>query len=168
MSYITKNANLILLFFVVLAITFLVGATVFYESNLARINTKYNEKVDLLKATELELQTRLKQLEQSTQALSLKTEREATFTEKYSNVKEEKDTLEGVKADLEKSKASLESEVESRAREIQSLKGQVAISEAEIAQVKEERDEAEDKYATLNRNFNQVVSQFDAYKASHP
>ena len=166
MSYITRNANLVLLFLVVLSVTFLVGATVFYESNLARINDNYDEKVDLLKATEVELQTKLKQLEQSTKALSLKTEREATFTQKYSSVREQKEELENVRIGLESDVGDLEKDLRQKATEVQSLSGRLAITDAELTSMSNERDEYRGDYLRFKKLYNSAKGQLDACKAN--
>jgi len=134
-------------------------------SNLARINENYNEKVDLLKATEVELEGKLRQLDQSTQALSLKTEREATFTQKYSSVKEEKETLEQTKARLEKNVDNLEGDLQSKAREVQDLSGRLAISEVEIEKVGIDRDEFEKDFKRYRKLYNGAQAELTACQA---
>ena len=94
MAAIHKNANMMLLFLIVLTLTFLVGATVFYQTNLASVNDKYNDKVDKLKGVEKELNAKIRILEQIREDLKLKTAREETFTVKYTEIRGEKDVCE--------------------------------------------------------------------------
>ena len=48
MSYITRNANLVLLFLVVLIAASLVGATVFFQARFKNINNEYDLKLEEL------------------------------------------------------------------------------------------------------------------------
>ena len=129
MAAINKNANMMLLFLIVLTVTFLVGATVFYQTNLKSVNTRYNDK---LKDVEKELNAKIRILEQIREDLKLKTQREETFTEKYSEVREEKDVLSQEKSTLETQKQSLQSQLDdaiTQKKQAESLK-QLAESRA--------------------------------------
>ncbi len=113
MSFITKNANVILLFLILVSATALVGATVFFQMNFERINTEYNQKVQQLQVVSTELQAQQTLLNKIKSELSLKAEREEQLGEKFTEVKETKEQLETTKAQLERSKEQLESELES-------------------------------------------------------
>lgn len=113
MSFITKNANVILLFLILVSATALVGATVFFQMNFERINTEYNQKVQQLQVVSTELQAQQSLLNKIKSELSLKAEREEQLGEKFTEVKETKEQLETTKAQLERSQEQLESELES-------------------------------------------------------
>ena len=123
---------MMLLFLIVLTVTFLVGATVFYQTNLASVNTKYNTKVAQLKDVERELNTKIRVLEQIREDLKLKAAREETFTEKYTEIRGEKEELKTEKTTLEKAKKSLEDQLDEavdRRQEAENLR-QLAESRA--------------------------------------
>ena len=113
MSFITKNANLILLFLIMLSAAALVGATVFFQMNFERINTEYNEKLQQLQVVSKELETQQAILSKVKGELTVKTERESELGERFTEVRGEKETLEGQKTKLESQKSQLETELES-------------------------------------------------------
>lgn len=128
---------MMLLFLIVLTVTFLVGATVFYQTNLASVNTKYNTKVAQLKEVERELNTKIRVLEQIREDLKLKTAREETFTEKYTEIRGEKEELKTEKSTLEQQKRSLEDQLDEavdRRQEAENLR-QLAESRANRLQI---------------------------------
>ena len=77
MGFITKNANILLLFLILLSSVALVLATVFFQSNFDKINTEYNEKMAKLEEVS-------KKLKEYTTELTIKEEREKEMTEHYS------------------------------------------------------------------------------------
>ncbi len=113
MSFITKNANIVLLFLILLSSASLVGATVFFQMNFEKINAEYNQKMQQLQVVSRELQSQQALLGKVKGELSLKVERESELGEKFTEVKETKEQLETQKAQLERSKEQLESELES-------------------------------------------------------
>ena len=113
MGFITKNANVILLFLILVSATALVGATVFFQMNFERINTEYNQKIQQLQVVSNELQTQQALLNKIKSELSLKAAREEELGERFTEVKETKEQLETTKAQLERSKEQLEEELES-------------------------------------------------------
>src|SRR3970040_1597200 len=110
MGFITKNANIILLFLIFVSATALVGATVFFQMNFERINTEYNQKIQQLQVVSNELQTQQALLNKIKSELSLKAAREEELGERFTEVKETKEQLETTKAQLERSKEQLEEE----------------------------------------------------------
>ena len=112
MSFITKNANLILLFLIMLSAISLVGATVFFQSNFEKINNEYNQKVQQLQTVSKDLQSQQTLLDKIKSELSVKTEREEQLGERFTEVKSTAEQLETQKAQLQKSKEQLETEIE--------------------------------------------------------
>ena len=113
MGFITKNANTVLLFLILVSAAALVGATVFFQINFEKINTEYNQKVQQLQVISKELETQQAILNKIKSELSLKTEREEELGEKFTEVRETKEELETQKEKLELSKEQLEDELES-------------------------------------------------------
>ena len=121
MSYITKNANMLLLFLIVLSATGLVAATVYFENNFERLNKDYEGKVAELIRISSELQQKRDALEKASRELVVKGTREEEIAEQFTEVRTEKEELATKKAELEKSKAQLEAEVSELNLDLQKL-----------------------------------------------
>jgi len=113
MSFINKNANMILLFLIILSATSLVGATIFFQMNFDRINTEYQQKLKQLQTVSTELDTQQQLLSKIKSELSVKQEREEVLGEKFTEVKATKEKLETQKAQLEQTREQLEEELDS-------------------------------------------------------
>ena len=87
MSFITKNANLLLLLLIVVSAIGLVGATVYFQSNFDKINANYQAKLSELNSVSKELQSQKALLDSVKSELTLKSAREEEFTGKYSEVR---------------------------------------------------------------------------------
>ena len=125
MSYINRNANLVLLFLIVLSVTFLVGVTVFYQNNYGDITTDYNDKLSMLDKRQKEVDNLKKILEDTRKDLELKGQRESEFTDKFTEIKGEKEQLATAKEQLESSKKSLESQVKDQAKDLSDAKAEL-------------------------------------------
>ncbi len=133
MGFITKNANSILLFLILLSAASLVGATVFFQMNFEKINTEYNQKVQQLQAVSKELDTQQAILNRIKSELSLKAEREEELGEKFTEVKETKEQLEVQKTQLLTSKEQLETELESTESILRETQAEVEAKKGIIA-----------------------------------
>jgi chromosome segregation ATPase len=111
MSYITRNANILLLFLIILSSTALVGATVYFQSNFDKINEAYGLKLEQLNKISEELDKQKVTLESVSSELTIKTAREQQLGEQYQVVQSEKDTLKGANTQLTTQKNALESEL---------------------------------------------------------
>lgn len=154
MGFINKNANVILLFLILLSSVALVGATVFFQMNFERINTEYNQKVQQLQVVSKELDAQQVILDKIKSELSLKAEREEELGEKFTEVKETKEVLETQKEQLERSQEQLESELESTEgilrstqSELEAKKDLVATLTGENDKLESQLDVCEDKQA---------------------
>ncbi|MBI4450779.1 hypothetical protein HY642_02275 [Candidatus Woesearchaeota archaeon] len=147
MSYITRNANLLLLFLVVLAATFMVGATVYYQQNFDNLNAQYSVKLSQLNNVSKELEQYQATLNKIKADLQLRLAREEEFTEKYTEVRGTKESLEQDKSRLLKDKADLDTslkdtkeklglrvqELNSANSQIETLKGSIAGLESTVS-----------------------------------
>ena len=152
MGFINKNANIILLFLILLSATALVGATVFFQVNFDRINTEYQQKLSQLQSVSTELEAQQILLDKIKQELSLKSEREEVLGEKFTEVKETAQTLEGQKKQLEQTKEQLETELEDTEMvlrdtqsELNSKKDEVETLTSDKAKLATQLDVAEDQ-----------------------
>src|SRR5574341_636348 len=147
MGFITKNANMILLFLIMLSAASSVGATVFFQMNFEKINTEYNQKVQQLQLVSKDLQTQQALLDKIKAELTVKTEREEQLGERFTEVKTTKEQLETQKVALERSKEQLESEL--------------ATTESSLRSTQSELEAKKDLVATLTGENDKLSSQLD-------
>lgn len=93
MSFMKRNANLLLLGLIVIASIGIVGATLYFQNTFENINAEYNTKIDDLKKARQELEKQEQVLQQIQAELQLKEARESNFTAVYTEIKQEKENL---------------------------------------------------------------------------
>ncbi len=157
MAYITRNANIVLLFLILISASALVAATVFFQENFDRINTAYNSKLTQLNQVSDDLKEKQAALDQIRTELTLKAAREEEFTSQYTTVKTEKTQLEGEKKQLTQVKQSLEQELESTESELQTAKNALEAAKGEAERLKTE-------LATSQANVLALDKKIDDYK----
>ncbi|HDD70915.1 MAG TPA: hypothetical protein ENF94_02000 [Candidatus Woesearchaeota archaeon] len=113
MGFITKNANVLLLFLILVSAVALVLSTVFFQSNFDKLNAEYTSKLGELARTSKELNSTMQILQNYRQELELKAEREKEFSTQYTEVQSEKEKVASEKAKLESEKNKLESQLSS-------------------------------------------------------
>jgi chromosome segregation ATPase len=157
MGFITKNANMILLFLIMLSAASLVGATVFFQMNFEKINTEYNQKVQQLQVISKDLQTQQALLDKIKSELTIKTERETQLGEKFTEVKTNKEQLEGQKAVLEHTKEQLTGELETTESTLRSTQSELEAKKGVI-------DTLQSDNSKLSTQLNVCGDQRDNYK----
>ena len=165
MAYITRNANLILLFCIVLSLTFLIGTTVFYQTNLSRINEEYSTKVTELKGVEKELNTKIQILDQVKKDLKLKSEREESFTQKYTEIRGEKETLAQERDRLAAEKESLQKDVNDAKEAKRQADASAEFERKRSVELSTQLKDAQDEADAYRRQFNGCKTELDACKA---
>ncbi|MEM2916161.1 MAG: hypothetical protein QXT19_02280 [Candidatus Woesearchaeota archaeon] len=165
MAYITRNANIILLFLILISASALVAATVFFQENFDRINTAYNSKLAQLNQVTKDLEEKQAALEQIKSELTLKAAREEEFSHQYATVKEEKTVLESEKKQLTQVKQSLERELESTENLLQTTKNQLEATKGENERLKADLAEAQADIVALNKKINDYKNTIDTLTA---
>ena len=157
MGFITKNANMILLFLILLSSASLVGATIFFQMYFEKINTEYQGKLQQLQSVSKDLQAQQALLDKIKGELSLKVERETELGEKFTAVKENKEELEGQKAQLERSKEQLETELDTTETTLRSTQGELEAKKDAVKTLTLENDR-------LQTEVDVCIDQRDQYK----
>lgn len=157
MGFITKNANMILLFLILLSSASLVGATIFFQMNFEKINTEYQQKLQQLQTVSKDLQAQQALLDKIKGELSVKVERETQLGEKFTEVKETKEELEGQKAQLERSKEQLETELDTTESTLRSTQTELEAKKDAVKTLTLENDR-------LQTEINVCEDQSDDYK----
>ena len=180
MTYITRNANLILLFLIVISAAALVGATVYFQTNFDRINDAYKIKLDQLNKVSEELEQQQTLLAQVKGEFAIKAAREEEISEKFTTVRGEKETLEGEKTQLTKQKQSLESELKDTEQTllkaqselsqkkdyINQLEGEVITLENSVDKLKKDKDKLDSQINALQSDVSCLKSTADADEGS--
>lgn len=165
MAYITRNANIFLLFLILISAGALVAATVFFQENFDRINTAYNIKLTQLNDVTQDLKEKQAALDQIKSELTLKAAREEEFTQQYTTVKEEKVTLEGEKKQLTQAKVSLENELEQTERVLQTTQNQLEATKGEAERLKTDLAQAQADVVILNRKIDDYKDEIEDLQA---
>jgi|GEM_PF-4919356 len=138
MSYVTKNANLLLLFFLVLALTLIAGASVYAVQSYTRLNVVYDTKVAELTNITTQLERYQKVLENARSELQLKSAREDQFTKNYQEVQQTKEELEDERDSLRAAKTDLEASVRDLAFKVSARDTQIASLQASVKQLNDD------------------------------
>lgn len=167
MAYITRNANIVLLFLILISATALVAATVFFQENFDRVNKAYESAKTNLAEINKDLGAKQQALETIKSELTLKSAREEEFTQQYTSVRDEKISLEGENKQLEQVKDSLENELDETQSTLQStknsleaikgeneiLKKDIATEMANVVKLKKDKDDLTVTLASRNNKI---------------
>ncbi|MBD3361549.1 hypothetical protein GF358_02025 [Candidatus Woesearchaeota archaeon] len=165
MSYITRNANILLLFLIIISSTALVGATVYFQNNFDKINEAYNLKLAQLNEISSELDKQQRALDDVRSELSIKSAREQQLGEQYQVVQSEKETLEGQKEQLTQQKTALESELTETESELSSAKNSLEAEKALSASLQEEVTELTGDVQSLGNQVDDLEDDIDNLNA---
>lgn len=138
MGYITRNANIILLFLILLSATALVGATVYFQQRFTSINTEYNTKLSQLSNITTQLEEYQGILTKAREELALKGSREEELTGKFTDIKTEKETLSQERDRLLQEKTSLNVALADKTSRLTSATNTIAEKEAAITNLNKE------------------------------
>ena len=162
MSYITKNANLLLLFLIVLIAGSLVGATVYFQARFTNVNGDYDAKLAELKNVTDQVNQYQETLQKAQIELELKSSREEQFTEKYTEAKATTDQLQKTSAELEKDVADLTAQVAAKASQVSMLQSPVAELANDLDDEKKKTTDLADELEELDDRADCLESTDDA------
>ena len=136
MTYITKNANLLLLFLIVLIASTLVGATVFFQSRFTKVNDQYTTKLAELENVTKQVEDYRGVLQKTQVELELKQNREDQFTEKYTAAKATTDQLQKTTDELQTQVVKLTTDLQTKSEQVSSLNVQIADVSSQLTKEK--------------------------------
>jgi chromosome segregation ATPase len=152
MAYITRNANIMLLFLILVSAAALVGATVFFQENFDRLNSAYSIKLSQLGDVSKDLADKQSALDQIKSELTLKSAREEEFTHQYTDVKTEKTQLEGEKKSLTQQNTDLGHQVQDTKSQLMSTQSTLEAAQNENALIKSQLAEAQANVIKLKKD----------------
>ncbi len=149
MTYITRNANLLLLFLIVLVVASFVGATIFFQVRFTKVNTEYDTKLDELKNLTEQADNYKAVLQKAQLELELKESREETISEKYTDAKTTAEQLQKTTAELQADIDGLTAQIIEKTKQISDLTLQVANLKSDIEDKDETIEDLDDKVDCL-------------------
>jgi chromosome segregation ATPase len=139
MSFINRNANLILLTLIVVSAIALTAATVFFQNNFEDVNSRYNTKLSELNQITDELIEYKAILDETKEEISLLRLRDEDFTEKFTDMKDTAISLEGEKSNLEKERSALKNDLQDTIEKYNDVKKDYTEAKVTISDLAEER-----------------------------
>jgi len=165
-SYITRNANILLLFLILLAATALVGATVYFQERFGSINTEYDAKLAQLDNVSATLEEYQEILSAAREELALKGSREDELTSKFTSVKTEKEEIETQRDTLKSDKKTLEAQLAIKTNEVNTLNNELGLKDATIISLKDDIDDLEDDIVKLDDDVDDLQDEVDCLEST--
>lgn len=166
MSYITRNANLILLFLIIIIAGSLVGATVYFQDRFSDVNEEYDTKLAELKNVTEQVETYRDVLQKAQLELELKQSREEQFTEKYTEAKATTEQLQKTTAELEQDVIDLTSQLGQKTAQVTSLTLQVADLQSDVKAKDATIDDLQDENANLEDKVDCLETTSDSLESN--
>jgi len=162
MGYITRNANIILLFIILIAATALVGATVYFQQRFDSINGEYNSKLVQLQNVSSQLEQYQGILTKAREELVLKGSREEELTTKFTDVKSEKETLAEQNDQLLADKQSLQLNLGQTTSKLTLAQNTITVRDATIVGLNSDIKTLKSKVTHLENTIDCLQSTVDA------
>ena len=133
MAYMKRNVNFGFFFLLIATLISLAGLSIYYQTTFKDLYMDYKLKLDDLRNISSTLSTEKAKLEQTSQELNIKEEREKELSTQYTGLKTEKEKLEDEKASLQKQLAAKTSELTQKRAELFTAQAELSISKADLA-----------------------------------
>ena len=157
MAYMKRNVNLGFFLLLVATLISLAGLSIYYQTTFKDLYVDYKGRIDDLKNISSTLGTERTKLEQTSQELIIKEEREKELSTQYTDLRTEKEKLEGEKANLQTQLTAKTSELTQKRAELFTAQAELSISKADLAAamttisgLRTEIDDLEEDIVSLN------------------
>jgi len=132
MAYMKRNVNFGFFFLLIATLISLAGLSIYYQTTFKDLYMDYKLKLDDLRNISSTLSTEKAKLEQTSQELNIKEEREKELSTQYTGLKTEKEKLEDEKASLQKQLAAKTSELIQKRAELATAQAELSIAKTEL------------------------------------
>lgn len=166
MSFVTRNANLVLFFLLLLCAIALSAATIYFESEFSALNVEYDNKLAELDNVSQTLQVRESALLQVQQELGVKQNREEQISSQFTEVRSEKETLQTAKSRLEEDKVQLQAALKNASAELTIALVSVGEKQSALDQVNADLTTLRDQKVALQSQITQSNTKIDCLKKS--
>ncbi len=166
MSYITRNANIILLFLILLAATGMVGATAYFQTRFDNINDEYTAKLEQLENVSRQVQVYQGLLTSTKEELQLKGSREDELTDKFTTLKDEADTLSDEREGLIQDKRTLETALSEKSRQLVTAQTNLLQKEARVTELTSELFSCDERVDDLEDEVDDLDDMVDCLEST--
>ena len=132
MAYMKRNVNFGFFFLLIATLISLASLSIYYQTTFKDLYMDYKLKLDDLRNISSTLSTEKAKLEQTSQELNIKEEREKELSTQYTGLKTEKEKLEDEKASLQKQLAAKTSELIQKRAELATAQAELSIAKTEL------------------------------------
>ena len=136
MAYMKRNVNFGFFLLLVATLISLAGLSLYYQTTFKDLYVDYKGRIDDLKNISSTLGTERTKLEQTSQQLIIREEREKELSTQYTGLRTEKEKLEEEKASLQKQLAVKTSELTQKRAELATAQAELSISKTDLAAAK--------------------------------
>ncbi|MBU3941437.1 MAG: hypothetical protein KKF74_00830 [Nanoarchaeota archaeon] len=131
-----RNVNFGFFLLLVATLISLAGLSLYYQTTFKDLYVDYKGRIDDLKNISSTLGTERTKLEQTSQQLIIREEREKELSTQYTGLRTEKEKLEEEKASLQKQLAVKTSELTQKRAELATAQAELSISKTDLAAAK--------------------------------
>lgn len=171
MAFITKNVSVTLLVCIVASLAFLIGSTVYYQTQLHGLNQKYEAKVSALKDLESKATQTTEDLNKALSQRELLLARGTKFGATYGQLKSQQETSEALRDRRHQEKADTEQSIAGSQKEFIDAKNLESQTEKEnnqltiqLNQIIEIRARKENTLRSLKNELDQIQEQLKKLK----
>ena len=162
MAYMKKNVNFGFFLLLVACLICFAGLSVYYQTTFKDLYMDYKLKLDDLKNVSSTLRTEKAKLEQTSQELTIKEEREKELSTQYTGLKTEKEKLQDEKASLQKQLATKKAELQQKKAELFTAKQNLATAQIELSTTKTSLASAMTTISGLRSDINSLETERDS------
>lgn len=162
MAYMKKNVNFGFFFLLIATLISLAGLSMYYQTTFKDLYMDYKVKLDDLKNISSTLSTEKAKLEQTSQELTIKEEREKELSIQYTGLKTEKEKLQDQKAKLQTQLTAKTTELRQKTAELFTAQNNLATAQAELSTTKTSLDSAMTTISGLRSDIDSLENERDS------
>ena len=162
MAYMKRNVNFGFFLLLIATLLSLAGLSIYYQTTFKDLYMDYKLKLDDLKNISSTLSTERAKLEQTSQELTIKEEREKELSTQYTELKTEKEKLEDEKARLQTQLTAKTNELKQKKAELFTAQNNLAKAQQELSTTKTELDAAMTTISGLRSEIDSLETERDS------
>ena len=158
MAYMKRNVNFGFFLLLVAVLISLAGLSLYYQATFKALYMDYQMRIEDLKNVSSTLGTEKAKLEQTSQQLTIKEEREKELSTQYTELRTDKEKLED-------EKAKLQTQLTARTNELKLKKAELFTAQAELSTTKTSLASAQTTISGLRSDINELEDEKDSLAA---
>jgi len=165
MAYMKRNVNFGFFLLLIATLISLAGLSLYYQATFKDLYMDYKMKIDDLQNISSTLSTEKTKLEQTSQQLTIKEEREKELSTQYTGLRTEKEKLEDEKAKLQTQLTARTNELMQKKAELFTAQSNLATAQAELSISKTDLAAARTTISGLRSDTNNLNDEIDKLEA---